>query len=222
MRPELESALRVTVVEEPTVVAGIEGYRRLKYTLMSGIGVFVLGLSLLTFFEARNRRIIAAHDVSEHLGLQVIGTVPALPAGAAPLEATESSQTLVWRQSLTECVDATRTMLIHAMGPPKPGLTVLVTSALPGEGKTMLACQLATSLARGGLKTLLIDGDLRRPNIHTLLGIPQTPGLSELLRGEASLAEAVRSEVAPGLALLPAGMWDQRVSQTLATERGGS
>jgi len=72
-------------------------------------------------------------------------------------------------------VDATRTMLVHAAK--QQGLRVImVTSALKGEGKTMLASHLAVSLARGGFRTLLIDADLRYPAVHRQFNLPSLPG----------------------------------------------
>ena len=69
---------------------------------------------------------------------------------------------------------------------------VMVTSATSGEGKTSLAAHLAASLARAGHKTLLLDGDLRKPTTHLIFDLPIGPGFSEALRGEVDVAAAVR------------------------------
>ena len=88
-----------------------------------------------------------------------------------------------WYSLLLESIDATRTMLVHAARSGSHRV-IMIASALPGEGKTSLASHLATSLARSGQKTLLIDADLRCPSIHRLFDLAPDPGLSELLRGE--------------------------------------
>jgi protein-tyrosine kinase len=87
----------------------------------------------------------------------------------------------------------------------KPIFKVLITSAIPGEGKTVTAANLAIVLARNGRRVLLVDGDLREPDIHKVLGVPSQPGLGEVLAGEASLEQALRCIDPLGLYCLPAG-----------------
>ncbi len=76
---------------------------------------------------------------------------------------------------MLESIDATRTMLVHAARTGSHRV-VMITSAVGGEGKTSLASHLATSLARSGLRTLLIDADLRSPSIHRLFDLPAGRG----------------------------------------------
>ena len=219
MRPEFEAPARVTVWEEPTVVTGIEGNRRLKYSAVAGVGLLALGLCLITFLEYRNRRVVATRDVAENLGLRLIGTVPAVPVLPERGDPSADGRAARWRPVLTEYVDAARTFLVHNLAEPQPGRSVLITSAMPGEGKSVLACHLADSLVRAGYRALLVDGDLRRPAAHRMLNCPRGPGLCELLRGEVELLQALRPVGTAGLTLLPAGMWDARVSPALANGR---
>jgi protein-tyrosine kinase len=80
--------------------------------------------------------------------------------------------------------------------------SVMLTSALPGDGKTLTAANLALTLSESyGRRVLLIDADLRLPTLHTVLGISNDTGLSEALRGDPLACV----EVAPGLAVLTAG-----------------
>ena len=84
--------------------------------------------------------------------------------------------------------------------------TLLVTSALPGEGKSFIAANLAQVIAQQhGRRALLVDADLRAPRLHAVLGAPQTPGLTEYLRGEADEAAAIQKSPYNGLFCLPSG-----------------
>ena len=71
--------------------------------------------------------------------------------------------------------------------------TVLVTSAIPAEGKTLVATNLVHAIVRlRGTRVLLIDGDLRSPRVHTLLGAPAAPGLADYLQGGASMTDVIQ------------------------------
>ncbi len=83
---------------------------------------------------------------------------------------------------------------------------ILVTSAQAGEGKTVTCLNLGFVLAEiPDRRTLIVDGDLQKGNVNALLGMPPTPGLAEVLRGEATVESAVRPTVCPNLFVLPAG-----------------
>jgi capsular exopolysaccharide synthesis family protein len=116
---------------------------------------------------------------------------------------------------MTESVEATRTMLLHA-AQTEAMRVIVITSAVGGEGKTLTASHLAVSLARAGRKTLLVDADLRRPALLKLFNLQVQPGLSEVLRGEAELNAAFQEGPAPGLTILAAGMSDDRAVQALS------
>jgi protein-tyrosine kinase len=80
----------------------------------------------------------------------------------------------------------------------KPLKTIVVSSGVPGEGKTFVAANLAISLARNkNHDVLLIDADMRRPALHGLLGAPAGPGLSEYFTGAADIAEIIQRHVSP-------------------------
>jgi len=79
-----------------------------------------------------------------------------------------------------------------------PLKTILVASGMPSEGKSFIAANLAISLARNSIHNiLLIDGDLRRPTLHELLGAPNSPGLSDYLDGRAELADIMQRARTP-------------------------
>ena len=83
--------------------------------------------------------------------------------------------------------------------------SIVVTSALAGEGKSTAAANLALTVADLGRRVLLVDGDLRRPGLANLLGIDGTIGLADVLAGGATLEQAVQRSVADAIDVLPAG-----------------
>ena len=212
LKVELGAPSRVTTSEEPYVINGLEGNRRLKFTIMAGIGVFVLGFVGLVGWEARGRRVTHADEVTTALGVRLLGTVP-------PVANSDGPQAAQTRAALVEAIDTTRTMLLHGSPGGKTLRTVLVTSGVSGEGKTALSGHLAISLARAGFKTLLVDGDLHSPSAHRLFDLPASPGLCELLRDEIGTHAAVRPTPLPGLSVLPAGSVDTSARQALVGPR---
>jgi capsular exopolysaccharide synthesis family protein len=192
--------------------------RSLKIAL--GIGVLV-ALSLLgglCLLEATGRRVYSSGDVLQGLGLRILGTLPRLPPAARGKAAiAQALGGLEQRPGMNEAVDALRTVLMHA--PHQDGArVVLISSALGGEGKTTLASHLAASLSRAWRKTLLIDGDLRKPALHEQFDLPLEPGFSEALRGEIEFDDAIKPTMTSRLWLLPAGKVDGHSIQALAQE----
>jgi protein-tyrosine kinase len=109
----------------------------------------------------------------------------------------------------------TRLYQVRAVQPLK---TVLITSALPGEGKTFVTSNLAQSLIRQReRKVLLIDADLRVPNLHTPLGAPLTPGLSDYLLGEVDEFGILQRGREENLFLIPGGKSVQNPNELLAS-----
>jgi capsular exopolysaccharide synthesis family protein len=102
-----------------------------------------------------------------------------------------------------------------------PAKVLVVTSALPGEGKSTSSCNLAISLAQQGLRVLLVDGDLRRGALNKAFGVPAEPGLSNLLLGRAPLAEVVRQIEVEGVTLqfIPTGTLPPNPAELLASSR---
>jgi capsular exopolysaccharide synthesis family protein len=164
------------------------------------------------YLEFRNRRLNGPSQVDEGLGIRVIGTLPSLSSR----KALDPSHPIV--AQLTESIDGVRTILMHD-STSKRRQVVLVTSAATMEGRTTVASQLAASLARAGRRTLLIDGDLRRPALHALFDVPLEDGLCEVLRAEVDVADVIRPTHAEGLWLLTAGYCDVHAIHALATEQ---
>jgi capsular exopolysaccharide synthesis family protein len=95
----------------------------------------------------------------------------------------------------------------------------LITSPLAGEGKTSVAINLAILTAQDGKRVLLIDGDLRRPNLHFILNCPNRYGLSTILSGFADPAHTFASTGVENLDLLPAGPIQSRPAELLGSSK---
>jgi non-specific protein-tyrosine kinase len=96
--------------------------------------------------------------------------------------------------------------------------SVVVTSAVPQEGKSLTACNLAIALAQAGGRVILVDGDLRRPRLSRYLGITAVTGLTSLLAGEATLDEVLRPWGGMALAVLPGGPVSANPSELLGSQ----
>jgi succinoglycan biosynthesis transport protein ExoP len=215
LQVELRAPARVSVLSPPEVPETKEIKKQLIATIGLGVMGLVLGLFLVAWWQVRAGRIASVDEVTENLGLPVVGALPALPSRSRrALEGPIGSDEVIWRSQLTESVNAMRTMLLR-LSRDEPLQIVLVTSALGGEGKTTLSSHLATSLARAGRRTLLIDGDLRKASLHKVFDLPAEPGLAELLRGEAEVADTIRPTLVDRLWLVPAGRCDDLALQAL-------
>lgn len=182
-----------------------------------GLGIFLFALFGVAFFEFRSRKIGAPDEVARGLGLNVVGTIPAMPVRSKNAGAGDAAADSLWQNQLHESVDAIRTVLLHQAR--NEALHILmVSSANSGEGKTTLATQLAASLARAWKRTLVIDADLRHPGTHLLFDTPQEPGLAEVLRGEVEPADAIRATPYSRLWVLAAGNGDSHAIQALAQD----
>ncbi len=211
---EQRSAPRVTTLEDAVVYAPDTSRSRLVTMMVAFLGG--LGLSGLAFgwWEFRTQRVNEPDDVVRALGLSLVGTLPdfsyRLRAKGAAAEQVDSM--------LSDSVDAVRTMVMF-MAKTEGLRTVMVTSAIAGEGKTSSSSHLAVSLARAGKKTLLIDCDIRNPVAHRLFNLPRAPGFSEALRSEVEVEEILNATGQDNLFMVSAGQGDIQAVNQLAQER---
>jgi capsular exopolysaccharide synthesis family protein len=209
---------RVTLLQEAVPPSQKDYSRQIKLAGGGGLAAFLVVLFGVSFFEFRSRKISVADEVSQGLGMNVVGALPAIPESVRrPLLGSDEFRGQIWHTQLNEAVDSVRTLLLHASRTESLRV-IMVTSADSGEGKTSLASQLAASLARAWRKTLLIDGDMRHPATHQLFELPGEPGFSEVLRGEVQAADAIRATAFSRLWVLTAGTWDSHALQALAQE----
>ena len=209
---EMNAPQRILQIQQAQITPGINTVERYLIAGFGGVAAFALTCLGIAYLEFRNRRLNGPGQVDEGLGIRVVGTLPALSSRRL----LDPNHPLV--AQLTESIDGVRTLLVHD-STAKQRQVVLVTSAMTLEGRTTVASQLAASLARAGRRTLLVDGDLRRPALHALFDVPLEDGLCEVLRAEANVADVIRPSHAEGLWLLTAGYCDVDSVQALATEQ---
>lgn len=193
----------------------------LRQKIVLGVLVgLLLGLGGAFFLEYLDQTIKNAGDVERVIGVPVLGLIPYDAALVRSGNGTRTSLVVVTRegndQPAAEAFRALRTNVTF-VGAEKPLQFITVTSPGPGEGKSTTAANLAVALAQGGQRTLLIDGDLRRPLVHRAFALVQEPGLTDVLVGHATAREAVRPEVLPNLDVLPSGAIPPNPSELLGS-----
>jgi capsular exopolysaccharide synthesis family protein len=176
--------------------------------------VFGTALALGTIFglDYLDDSVRTPEDVKRRLHMPLMGLVPSvrgdrhpLLSGPVPHDFGESFRSL-------------RTSLMAQKSTAGPHL-VAVTSAQPLEGKTTTAANIAMALAVGGARVLLIDADMRRPNVHNVARLSNERGLSQLLAGQARMREVVLRTHDPNLLVITAGRVPSNPSELLASER---
>ena len=150
----------------------------LAIAMLVGLG---LGAGAAFLIEALDESLGTPEDVEAKLNIPVLGVVPLLDKGQTPTEALADV-----RSGFSEAYYSLRTALQFSTPDGAPA-SLLVTSSRPAEGKSTTAFALALNLARLGKKVLLIDGDLRNPSMHRMVGVDNDKGMSNLLSGSDDL-----------------------------------
>jgi polysaccharide biosynthesis transport protein len=190
-----------------------------------------LGVGLALLVEAVDDSIKSTEDLEKRCHLPLLGALPSLN-GYQELTRLQDKWsfwdwrflTRLWprRQPLTEdtnldlvvyerpqdpLTEALRHMqtsiMLSVSG--RPPAVIMVTSPNPSEGKTMVASNLAISLALDGRPTVIMDCDLRKPRVHGIFDLKAQPGLTNYLTGGATKEEVLRSTAVPNLTVIPAG-----------------
>jgi tyrosine-protein kinase Etk/Wzc len=209
----------------------------LKLALGLAVGL-MLGLVLAYLLEALNTSVRRPEDLEAVLHVPGLAVIPRISGGsgngrgrlrgllgagkgAKPAAGSPMSGGQTFSIGI-EAFRNLRTSLIWSDGG-EALKTLVVTSAAPGEGKTLTAANLAVTLAYDGLRVLLVDCDIRRPRVHGLFHLPRAPGLMELLTTSAgpggSRLPAIRETAVVGLSVLPCGALPSNAANLLSGTR---
>jgi len=181
------------------------------------------GIGLAIFLESLDTSVKTSEDVEQVIGLSTLGMIPAIKGKRDEKDGeTGASDQLVSLQgpksAAAEAYRSLRTNLQFA-DMDRPLGTLLITSALPREGKTLTAANLGITIAQLGAKTLLIDADLRRPMLHRLFGRINEPGLADVLIESVDMHSAIQKTEIPNLWLLPSGTILPDPAELLASQK---
>jgi capsular exopolysaccharide synthesis family protein len=163
----------------------------------------VAGVFLAFLKDALDSSLKTPEDIEERLSVPLLGAIPIVPIVEpdGPLLAIVEDR----HSAFAESVRTVRTALLLS-GLEKGEKLTVITSSVPGEGKSTLTINLAAALGQME-KTLIIDADLRRPVLARTCGLlANTPGLSNYIAGTADLGECVQTFEAAGVDILPAGV----------------
>lgn len=209
-----ESATRVSELTKPSA-AYLVGPTILKTV---GVGTFLgllLGAGLALLLEKNANTFRDHEEVSALLGVPVLTHIPffrtkqrkAKKGELDPYKDLSNDLIVVHQPSsvVSEAVRSFRTAVFFDSAGDKNGRVIQITSPLPGDGKSTIACNLACSIAQSGKRVLAIDCDLRRPQLTDNFKSVDKLGLTNVLNGECEPAEAAHQTPLPKLHIMPCG-----------------
>lgn len=210
---QVNSPVRLSVIERATVPTAPVSPRvplNLALGLLVGLG---LGIGAAVLRDALNTSISGIADIEKLTG--------AVPLGVVPFDPETGRQPLVDADEHGARAEAFRTLRTNLQfaDVDRPPRVIVVTSPLPNEGKSISASNLALTLALGGARVVLVDGDLRKPSIGTYLGVSSGAGLTTVLSGRHDLREVISVYGRDTLAVLPAGPTPPNPSELLGSQQ---
>ncbi len=184
-----------------------------RHLLMGLIGGLVVGVLILLLLDRADDRLNSSSEILDRFNEPILGQIPNVSdsrdSSGLPLLQPDDE-----RYTYTEAFRSLRSSLIFMPGQTELR-TVLITSAIPNEGKSTIASNLAVTMAAAGARVLLVDADLRRGDLAALFDTDGRTGLSNVLRGEVPWKDAVQQTRYPLLDLMPRGPVTSQSSEML-------
>jgi tyrosine-protein kinase len=186
--------------------------RPLRDLPLAGLVGLLAGAAAAVFLEVLDTTVKTAEDLQELAAAPVLAGVPFdHDAKSGVLTVTGGGHS-----SRAEALRQLRTNLQY-VNVDRPVKTLVVTSAVPGEGKSSTACGVAMLFAEAGQRVLIMDADLRRPRIAEYLGLQAAAGLTAVLAGKASIADVIQ-QYGGNLWVLPSGFLPPNPSELLGSQ----
>jgi len=202
-----QDTLAILEPASPSKRSYSEAKTMLSQSVILGLG---LGLGIVFLIMWRDDRFNSMIEVTEKFGDSVVGQVPELPEysknGQIPLALLEENDD---RHMFAESYRNLRSALLYLAVDGKRPRVLLITSAVPNEGKSTVATNLARTMALGGSKVILIDADLRKGHIHERLKLNAKPGLSELLQQPEQFQKFIQSTDLANFSFLARGSYSR-------------
>lgn len=179
-----------------------------------------LGVGLAFFQEYLDDTIKNTDQVKQVMGMPLLAVIPHISVMESTANVKEEIKLITQaepKSAVAEAFRALRTSL-HFSSINREKKIMLVTSTFPQEGKSTISSNLACILSQTGARVLIIDCDLRRSSLHEKFGHAKTPGLSEILTGDVTFADAKHNTGISGLDLISAGITPPNPSELLGSE----
>jgi capsular exopolysaccharide synthesis family protein len=213
--PSGQSSSPVTVsVTRAATVPSVPVSPRIPLNLALGLIVGLgLGIGAAVLRDQFNTSVSGIGDVEKLTG--------AIPLGVVPYDALAGKQPLITADQFGGRAEAFRTLRTNLQfaDVDEPPRVITITSALPAEGKTTTACNIALTLAQSGARVVLVEGDLRKPAVGKYLGISNAAGLTNVLAGQHELRDVIVSYQRDTLAVLPSGPTPPNPSEMLGSQQ---
>lgn len=209
-------------VVDPAITPDLPVKPQKKKNLMLGLLVgLMFGIGAAFFMDYLDDTIKDEDEAKRALGWPHLAMIPAIEASGSPGPApTRASRLVVQHKPKSPVAEAFRGLrtAIHFSSLRRDTKVVMITSSFPGEGKSTIAANLALTFAQADNRVLLIDCDLRRPSMNTIFEQPRSPGVTEVLAGDVSLAEALHTTDVDNISLLTAGTIPPNPAELLCSD----
>lgn len=231
------NANNISVVDFAIAPEGPVGPNRMRSVVMAFLLSLVLGMALALFLEYLDDTVHSTDEVERLLHLPALAVIPAMAPAArrkilagpgalqkrngSPSENPELLMNVDGRSALAESYRHLRTSVLLSTAGRAPK-ALLVTSSLPGEGKTTTAVNTALSLAQTGASVCIIDADMRRPRLRAIFGLNGGAGLSSILSSEMNETEMLKvpeKDEASGLTILTSGPIPPNPAELLGSDQ---